>query len=239
MDTGRNRFYTNYYSNQASRTTANDLKEQAVIDARFFERELLPFIPSDKGSSILELGAGYGSMQLFLANQGYTNARGIDISSEQVARAKELNAEVTEADLDEALQADVKYDCIIGFDILEHFNRNEALDMLERIKERLNPGGMIVFRCPNADAPLAGNYTRGDITHDLFLNRSSATQLLLAAGFNDPEIHKSYIWTPGLVKNAIRGFLWSIWKIHFKLLLFSSGRPSTIITPNIILTAKA
>jgi 2-polyprenyl-3-methyl-5-hydroxy-6-metoxy-1,4-benzoquinol methylase len=82
---------------------------------------------------------------------GYRNARGIDVSEEQVARAHERGVEGFElADLRDHLSlARDTYDIILALDVFEHFEPEEVLALLDLIAGALKPGGTVAR--PNAE----------------------------------------------------------------------------------------
>ena len=126
----RIRFYDSYVSN--FNTHNAELSEQDHRDfAAWASARYLPSIEHlPKDAKILELGSGHGRMLHFLKSQGFTNALGIDLSDEQVriARAAGLMAEV--ADMTAFLETKhALYDAIILLDVVEHFSRNELLDL--------------------------------------------------------------------------------------------------------------
>ncbi len=89
-----------------------------------------------------------------------------------------------------------KVDVIVGLDIIEHFTKDELIDFLLNVKKCLNPGGKAIFRTPNMDAPQTSLYAYGDISHEVFLNKSSALQVTKAMGFHEVEV------TGGLMRNG-------------------------------------
>jgi 2-polyprenyl-3-methyl-5-hydroxy-6-metoxy-1,4-benzoquinol methylase len=166
---------------------------------------------------------------------------GIDLSHDQVEQSKMLGVDSLKVgDIRDVLQSGTKADAIIAIDLLEHFTREEALDLLDLIMEALNPGGVLIARCPNVDAPMGSVFAKGDLTHDLFLNKGSAEQLLKATGFTQVSIVSAHVETPGLIKNLIRKWMWFWYRLHLKVVLFASGRSSqhVIFTPNLILVGR-
>jgi len=237
----KRQLYTNYFSHQASRTTLSDLVAQHEINCTYYQHEILPNLPSQREIKILELGAGYGSLQKFLHDTGYENSSGVDLSEEQVQQASTLGVySVIVGDVFDTLSNNTQFDAIIAIDLLEHFNRAEALALLELIYKSLNPGGVFIARSPNMDGPMASVFAHGDLTHDLFLNKSSAQQLLMAAGFSVVTVLPSCLHTPGTLKNLLRKWTWFWYRLHLKIVLFSTGRSSkqVILTPNLIMVAK-
>ncbi|MBK7885128.1 MAG: methyltransferase domain-containing protein [Chitinophagaceae bacterium] len=41
-----------------------------------------------------------------------------------------------------------KYDCILLTDVIEHFEKNEGLEIIDKIKEHLSPGGIFIISTP-------------------------------------------------------------------------------------------
>ncbi len=241
LETFKEQFYQDYFSNQAVRTIQNDVTAQHVTNCRYYSREILPLLPSDKTSRIVELGAGYGSFLKFLKENKYTNCSGIDVSKEQTDIARKWGIEIIHADITSYLKENFTADVIVLIDVLEHFTRSEALDVLKTCKSKLNSGGSVIFRCPNTDAPMGTVYANGDLTHDLFLNKSSAEQLALAAGFADVTVHSSYLYTSGALKNSIRKMSWLLLRLKLRWILFATGRSASTVlfTPNLITHCKA
>ena len=91
-------------------------------------------MPEDKKAEIIDLGCGNGGFVYWLQQIGYQNAEGIDISAEQIEAGQKLGIKnIRQADIKEFLitQLPNNYDVIFMRDILEHFNKEEILDVLE------------------------------------------------------------------------------------------------------------
>lgn len=237
----RDQFYKNYYQTQASRYEEGP--EDARIDhaAWVLSQEILPHLPTDKNASILELACGHGAFLKLLERNNYSNALGVDISTDQIEKAKELDINNVQcADISTFLRDSVEsYDVIIGIDIIEHLTKSELLTLLKLIKERLNDGGKVLLRTPNCDAPLGSTFYFGDFTHEIYLNYFSAEQVMLTMGFKDIKILNSHVGVRNPVKNFFRAILWFKLRIWYKLVLFASGRSSkkVLFTPNLIISA--
>jgi SAM-dependent methyltransferase len=55
----------------------------------WWDHKLLPLVADmDRASAVLELGCGDGALLAYLAQRGFTNLAGVDISAEQVALAQ-------------------------------------------------------------------------------------------------------------------------------------------------------
>ena len=102
----------------------------------------------EDGQSVLELGCGWGSLSLWMAEH-YPNSRITAVSNsasqrEHIeARARELgvsNLEVLTRDVRE-LALDGPYDRVVSVEMFEHMRNYEEL--MRRIAHWLNPGGML------------------------------------------------------------------------------------------------
>ena len=240
--TYRDQFYKHYHETQASRYEDGDEAEKIAGSTWILSREILPEIPSDKEISILELACGYGTFLNLVQKNGYTNAKGIDISPDQIEKAKELgrnNVECTDI-VSYLSDSEESFDVIVGIDIIEHLTKSELLTILELIKERLKPGGKVIFRTPNGDAPLGSTFYFGDFTHEIYLNYFSAEQVMLTMGFDDIKISNSDVSVRNPIVNLFRSILWFKIKLWYKLVLFATGRSSkkVLFTPNLIITAS-
>ena len=238
----RSVLYKDYYQNQSGRAFQLQIEEKMKNDANLFSAEILPLLPKDKSIKILDIGCGFGSLIKLLKDSGYTNLTGIDLSESQVAIAHQFGlSEVQVNDINNFLSTkENTYDVITGVDIIEHFSKDELIDLLEIIKKSLRPSGIAIFRTPNNDAPFATIYSRGDFTHENYLNGSSAEQLMLSMGFCEIVVKESHIVVLGFLKEILRNILWKIYTFKVKLILFSSGRgtKNVLLSPNMIIKVK-
>lgn len=238
----RSVLYKDYYQNQSGRAFQLQIKTKMRKDSELFSYEILPFLSNNKNANILDIGCGFGSLIKLLKDKGFNNIKGIDLSESQVKIAHEFGLQEIEVnDINNFLKdKENTYDVITGIDIIEHFSKDELIDLLEIIKKSLKPNGIAIFRTPNNDAPYATIFSRGDFTHENYMNGSSAEQLMLSMGFKEIEVKESHIMVDGFVKEIIRKFLWSLFTFRIKLLLFASGRASknVLLSPNMIIKVK-
>src|SRR5512133_3020224 len=117
-------------------------------------------------SAVLEVGCGTGRLTLPLARAGH-EVTGIDLSPAMLARARAklaaephyVRARVTLLEMDArrmALPAEPRFDvAVIPFRVMQHFEAIEdQLDVLRGVRERLRPGGRLVFDAFNPSYPL-------------------------------------------------------------------------------------
>jgi len=163
----RDKIYSSYLTNRA--TPAIDINniKSALI---WYEKEVLKVLPKNKEIQILELGCGPGHFLHTLKKRGYSNLTGVDLGDEQIKVAENLEVKefIVQDDIFHFLrEANKNYDFICAFDILEHFYKDELLEVLELIYAHLKPQGLFMFRTSNGEGPFAGRIRYGDLTHEL------------------------------------------------------------------------
>src|SRR5262249_35848822 len=149
-----------------------------------------PLLPADGKSAIFELGCGSGGFLYFLKGAGYSNVSGMDFDPEHVAAAKKAGVEnVSAGDAVAHLSAHAgRYDRVVAIDALEHFRKDELFGVVDAVKGALKPGGVFIWRAPNAGGPFGARVRYGDLTHELAFTKESAWQLMKAAGFEDVRV---------------------------------------------------
>ena len=238
----RDTFYKRYFSSQVGKADPSAFK--ALFDEQkwFFENEIIPHFSNDKTIKILDIGCGNGSLLAAAKKHGYLNVTGIDISPEQVEIANKLGViEVRQGNLNDLISAETeKFDLITGMDIIEHFSKDELTELVLNLKKLINPGGMLIFRTPNMDAPLTSVFSYGDFTHECLLNKSSALQLMKSCGYAHAEVFASMLKIRNPLKELFRMVLWSTVILNLKISLFASGRTwhQVVFTPNIIIKGR-
>ncbi len=232
--------YANYHTTQSGRASLTSAEALFLREKRQFESEILPLLQSvSKSARIFDMGCGSGSLLKGLKDAGYTNVIGMDLSEEQVNMAHEFG--VSEVVLGDAMQffrsSEEQFDIITGMDIIEHFTKDELVELLQLIQSKLKKGGMAIFRTPNMDAPIATAFAIGDFTHENYLNASSAEQVMLSCGFSNVRVVPSFMRVNGFLKEGLRGILYRLLNFRLKLQLFATARSTqkVLFTPNLII----
>ena len=143
----------------------------------------------------------------------------MDISPAQVAAAKKLCIEgIEHGDILDALsiESEETVDCLITFDLIEHFNRNELICLVDEIHRVLRQGGRWIIHTPNAESPFGMRMRYWDITHELAFTRTSLSQLLLSTGFSTIDCYEDQP-VPHGTKSAIRWLLWRVIRSFLRL----------------------
>ncbi len=103
---------------------------------------------------VLELGSGAGVRSTrILAERG--RLTGVDISGEQVRRARERvpEARFIHADFMEVDFAEATFDAVVSFYVLNNLPRDELSPLLERVHRWLRPEGWFLASFPTTDNP--------------------------------------------------------------------------------------
>ncbi len=204
-------------------------------------RRFLPLL-SDFGRKdikILELGCGSGYLLEFLKLEGFTNTYGLDISEQQiqVTKSKGLNADA--GDIFEFFKTNTtKYDVVFALDFVEHFYKNELLDLFTGINNILEKNGILILQTPNGQGLFPGRNIYGDLTHSTIFNPNSLGQILKITGFNNVRLYETGPVAKNLV-GLIRLILWKIVKLIVKAArIIETGASENIITQDLVCSAK-
>ena len=238
----RTRIYNHYQSagqKSAAPTTVADLKPRAAI----FRKIIREHFPDDFTANILDLGCGHGAFIYYLKESGFTNIIGVDTSPEQIAKAKILNLpEVIQGDLLEYLLYTVaeSQDIVISFDIIEHFDKDELLEIVDQVFRVLKPKGKWIIHTPNGGSPFGGAVFFGDYTHEQSFTTKSISQLLKASGFASVECYEDVPIPHGL-KSSIRWLLWQLIRVVlgvYFLVETGAGGSDLIFSQNFLTVAE-
>lgn len=206
----RDRIYEAYVSARNTPLAPQSVGELAAR-APYLRRLIRLHFPVDRETHILDLGCGHGAVLHFAGLAGYRNIRGIDSSAEQVAAACRLGIPgVREGDVVESLAdcTTASLGCVVAFDVIEHFTREELLGVVDEVRRVLEPGGTWIIHTPNGESLFGSRMRYWDFTHELAFTRTSIAQLLYSSGFSDVRTYEDAPIPHG-VKSAGR---WAIWK---------------------------
>jgi 2-polyprenyl-3-methyl-5-hydroxy-6-metoxy-1,4-benzoquinol methylase len=135
----------------------NDIEKGYRTFGRFYRRNYLPYIPTDKHARILVVSCGPGYFVHLLTQEGYTNVVGIDSFPEKVAHAKKrgLNCQTAEAFpfLEERPN---QFDVIFCEQELNHLTKAEIIDFLHLCRVSLKEGGVLIVHVLNGANPITG-----------------------------------------------------------------------------------
>jgi 2-polyprenyl-3-methyl-5-hydroxy-6-metoxy-1,4-benzoquinol methylase len=236
----RSQFYDRYVSafkhENASLAPAELAHYFRWCDARYFP--ILAHL--EKISSILELGCGHGRILNYLKQKGFTNVKGIDISEEQIALARKDALDAERADVFEYLEkrSPSSLDCVIAIDFVEHFTKEELLQLFELLHTVMKPEGTILLQTVNGGGLFPRQIIYGDLTHSTILSPGSMSQLLSATGFHDMRYFECAPLASG-IKGMIRSIGWKCIRAGANTVrLIESNKMQSVWTENFIISAR-
>jgi 2-polyprenyl-3-methyl-5-hydroxy-6-metoxy-1,4-benzoquinol methylase len=111
-----------------------------------------------KGSKILDIGCGAGSLSLYMASKGGL-VTGIDISKKAISEctksARALNLKSTnffQSYFPDGFTLGEKYDYVVFTEVIEHLEND--ISAVKKIEQLLKPGGLLLLSTPSISAPL-------------------------------------------------------------------------------------
>ena len=151
----------------------------------------LDYLPLFEGSSdVVDIGCGRGEFLELLGTYGI-KSRGVDINHEMVERCRLRGLDVAEGDAVQYLdaQADGSLGGVLAVQVVEHFQADQLVRMLELAYHKLRPGSRIALETINPACWYAffASYIR-DITHVHPIHPDTLRYLLIASGFQRVEI---------------------------------------------------
>jgi 2-polyprenyl-3-methyl-5-hydroxy-6-metoxy-1,4-benzoquinol methylase len=104
---------------------------------RFYD--LLP-----TGATILDVGCGAGFKTQGLTERGF-KVKGIDFSEKmiEVAKRKYPSLDFDVMDVYDLEQMNEKFDAVFALAVILHVPKKRVLEVLQKMKDRLNPGGLL------------------------------------------------------------------------------------------------
>lgn len=197
--------------------------------------------PQNKEIKILDAGCGIGGFVKVCIDSGYTHVEGIDISEDSVAVAHKAGLlQVKHGDIFDYLKqlTDNTLDVILCLDVIEHFQREDAIRLLHEIFRLLRKGGTIVLHVPNAEGIFGSKVRYSDYTHEMAFTSRSLFQLLRFIGFDSPTCFEDKPIVHGF-KSMVRRVLWPVVTFQFRFLhAVETGSFDVKLSQNILVTGK-
>jgi len=214
----RTRLYQRYFTaSYGLDNPADEFGRQRRLDT--LKDLLLRWLPAERSARIVDLGCGTGYAVEMLIRNGYTHVEGVDASQEQVAVAEARGLPVVQEDMFRYLPGrHEQFDAVLALDLIEHLDRDELLEFLELAREALRPGGRLIVRTPNANAPTALRMRFRDLTHEIIFTEHSLRMAFLAAGLRPVVLQGERIGA-GTILGFGRWLLGSITRFVWRLFL--------------------
>jgi cyclopropane fatty-acyl-phospholipid synthase-like methyltransferase len=132
--------------------------------------------------TLLDVGCGRGGFMRRMISDG-VKCKGVDLSSIMV---EECKAQGLDAECIAAKDVDGKYDAIVSiFDVLNFMDKEELLEFLEAMAEKLNDDGIFI-------ADINTLYGFKDVAEGTMSNDTDDEFLNVDAVFEDNELHTTF-----------------------------------------------
>lgn len=209
MNSYRDRVYLRY-SVERIPELIDGGEEEFRRSSHAIEHRVRRWLPTSKQARILDVACGGGQFLYTLKGLGYCNVSGVDISPAQIEKARKICRDVYERDAIQFLREHADYyDHIFGFDIIEHFRKDELFEFVDALYSALRPGGTLVLQTPNAESPWGMMYRYGDLTHENAFEPKCLKHVLSLASFSEFETSECGPYVHG-IKSFVR---WCLWRI--------------------------
>lgn len=182
---GKKYDYSRYY---LSVNKKNEENLENIIE--YNEQLIKNVLPEDKNAKILDVGCGRGYLLMTLKKLGYKNIQGVDVEKGQIAGCITYNVpgEYVEDTVSFLRDHREEYSLIFLCDVLEHIEKDAAIEFLTSIFDALKDGGTLFCRVPNANNIIATRYRYNDWTHYTSFTEHSLDFVLYHAGFSNIQI---------------------------------------------------
>ena len=230
----RKKIYERYLTSDNFRDF-NDIEKQ-FNSISYIDQNIIDTLPNDKESRILDMGCGFGGWLKFLKENGYENITGVEVGAEQNQFLKDKGFNVIKSDMVEFLKVtNNKYDVVTMFDVLEHFKKDEIVELIPLLKNIIEDDGGLIIRVPNGEAIFKGSIMYGDFTHETFFTSRSLKQVFNIFGFSDITTYPVYPIKHGL-KSTIRYYGYRFYEFIYKVgIIFETGGVNNFISTQNIL----
>lgn len=201
---------------------------------------LREWMPASRAACIVDLACGYGRLLYFYKERGYSNISGVDISPDQVARARQIVHDTHEGDVLDFLQVHPgEFNLISALDLIEHLTKDEVLQFVDSCYKALRPGGRLVLQTPNADSPFAMAIRYGDFTHEVCFSPSMLSRLLTLQGYVQVEAREigPVPWSYSFA-STVRWLAWQVLRkcVRAWNLVETGNAGSNVLTRNFLVS---
>lgn len=135
-----------------------------------------------RGKRILEIGFGNGAFLAWAKGEG-AEVAGIELNADMREAARRHGFVAFDGSLADLAARDVRYDLVVAFDVIEHWDTNELLENFRHVRDLLAEGGVFVSRFPNGQSPFGRAFQHGDFSHKSTLTTYKIEYLAAQTGF--------------------------------------------------------
>ncbi|MGC9994008.1 MAG: class I SAM-dependent methyltransferase [Terriglobia bacterium] len=213
----------------------------AMVMEPTFRKLYAPYLPAKKDARILDMGSGNGEFLYLMQRAGYESATGVDLDPKHVEEGRAAGVRnLACGDARSMLRDSLgQFDFISSINMLEHFPKDQLLELLKLIGTALRPGGRFLCQVPNAATFFLPLFFM-DFTHETPFAPTSLKQVLEMTGFVNVRVGGVRPVVHG-VKSAVRFVLWKLIEAGLSFIQLVEQGPTNdlcrIFTANIFAVA--
>lgn len=171
------------------------------------------------GKDVVDLGSGLGELCWLAKQNGARNIVGVNLCQEEIVFARrQVDVHFVRQDIASYLAqcSPVSMDRVFALNILEHFDKDTLVRVLEGVLNALRPGGQLIAMVPNATSPFGGMTRYWDITHQNAFTPSSVRQLSRLVGYGEDADFRECGPIPYGFVSGIRYGLWQMIRLAIR-----------------------
>jgi SAM-dependent methyltransferase len=156
------------------------------------------YLPASKDSLVVDLGCSDGIALQWLVGEGYRNVIGVDSDEVAISKAGEWIGKeaipqvrmyvIDIVDFVNGLDAG-SVDVFLMMNVIEHINKKVLLQLIQVIREKLRPEGILIAQTGNIENPMNFGLFARDFTHEIPFTSNSLRQLMNLCGFDHAAVH--------------------------------------------------
>lgn len=209
--------------------------------SKFYERNYLKYLPSDKNVRVLAISCGPGYFVNLLNSKGYHDVMGIDSDPQKVQYAldRKLNCRAAHA-FDFLTTNETPFDVIFVEQEINHLTKLEILQLLDLCKKNLSRNGMLLVHSLNGANPITGPEALAqNFDHYNTFTEYSLKQMLQHAEFDDIQVFplKLYIFYENPL-NYIGMALDAVLNLVFRISFIFYGKSNKIFSKKLAAIGK-
>lgn len=136
-------FEKEYFDARRGREAVTERRARRILNLVATHRPQAAQAPA----RVLDVGCDTGEFASVLARLCGAQAYGVDVAARPLARARALGLEVNHGDLSQAPVSFENFGLVTAIDVIEHVP--DPASLLEEIRQRLAPGGLVYLETPN------------------------------------------------------------------------------------------
>lgn len=199
----------NYYHDDFVKTAG---QKKLIDDTNFtyfnFFRYIFPKICIEKPKTILDVGSGAGTLDLYLGSRGF-KVVGIDISEKAINVSRESvnylnlsrNVKFVNTDIAKEFDSKSKFDVILCLEVIEHCKDDRKV--LKKLYKLLNHHGILILSTPLSSAPLVRMGLAKKFDHFVgHLRRYGVTEITNKIKNAKFKVERT-VFTEGILRNSL------------------------------------